>query len=488
MLDTFKETLGVSANSKCLVDGQWVASMDQNVFQVTNPATQLTLASVPDFQVADAERAVSAAEKGFQIWRQYSAKKRSQILYRWYEKLIEYKRPLAELMTAEQGKPLTESEGEVEYGAAYIQWFAEESKRINGDIIPPQNHQQRILVTKEPVGVCVAVTPWNFPIAMITRKAAAALAAGCSMVIKPAEATPLSALAVCKLALDAGVPDGVLNVITTSDPKTVVKYLCDHKSVKKISFTGSTAVGKSLMQQSAGTLKKLSLELGGNAPFIVMDDADIEAAVRGAMASKFRNAGQTCVCANRFLIHRNVIDEFSEKLAHSLDAFTVGVGTKEGVDQGPLINEQAVSKVESHIEDAVAQGGRILRGGSRHELGGTFFQPTIIVDGKASMKINHEETFGPVALLIPIDSAEEAIEIANDTDFGLAAYAYTQNLANAMTFSHELEYGMVGINEGVISNEMAPFGGIKESGMGREGSSYGIEDYLNIKYTLLGGL
>jgi succinate-semialdehyde dehydrogenase/glutarate-semialdehyde dehydrogenase len=468
------------------VDGVWAGSSER--FAVANPASGEILAQVADLDEADARRAIEAAARAFPAWRKKTAKERALLLRRWFELIMANQEDLARLMTAEQGKPLAESRGEIAYGASFIEWFAEEGKRVYGDVIPATQAGRRILVLKEPVGVVAAITPWNFPNAMITRKCAPALAAGCTFVIKPAEDTPLSALALAELAHRAGIPAGVFNVVPSSRPAKVGGELTGNPLVRKFSFTGSTEIGKLLMRQCASTVKKMSLELGGNAPFIVFDDADLDAAVDGAMLSKFRNMGQTCVCANRFLVQEKVYDAFAEKLGARIAALKVGDGAEDGVAQGPLINRDGVEKVERLIRDAAAKGGRIVLGGKRHALGGTFFEPTLIRDATPAMSLAREEIFGPVAALFRFATEDEAVKLANDTEFGLAAYFYARDLGRVMRVAEALEYGILGINEGIISTEVAPFGGFKESGIGREGSKYGIEDYLEIKYLALGGL
>ncbi len=467
----------------CFINGEWVSGRSQ--FPVHNPSTGEILTHVPEMGADETRDAISGAEAAWPAWRERTAGERAAILRRWFDLMHEHSDDLAALMTAEQGKPLAEAKGEVGYAAGFVEWFAEEGKRTYGDLIPEHQRDIRIVVSKEPVGVCGAITPWNFPLAMITRKAGAALAAGCPMVLKPAGETPLSAFALAELAARAGVPDGVFNVIT-GNPKAVAGEMTANPAVRKITFTGSTAVGKLLMQQSADTMKKLSLELGGNAPFIVFDDADVEAAVDGAIASKYRNMGQTCVCANRIFVQSGVYEAFAERLAEKVAAMKVGDGFAEGVTQGPLINEDALTKVEEHIADALSQGAHVLTGGQRHELGGTFFQPTVLGDATPAMKLFREETFGPVAPLIRFDTERDAVAMANDTNAGLAAYFYTQDLARTWRIGRALEYGIVGINTGRISTEVAPFGGVKESGIGREGSKYGIEDYLEVKYMCMG--
>ncbi len=474
--------------NKAYIDGLWCDSVDGISFAVTNPADGSVLGNVPAMGVEDTRRAIEAANRAWPAWKAKTAKERAQILRRWFELVMAAQSDLATLMTAEQGKPLAEAKGEVAYGAAFIEWFAEEAKRVYGDVIPEHAAGKRIIVTREPVGVVAAITPWNFPIAMITRKCAPALAAGCTVVVKPAEDTPLSALALAELAERAGIPAGVFNVVTAGDPAQVGGELTANPLVRKLSFTGSTEVGKLLMRQCAGTIKKLSLELGGNAPFIVFDDADLDAAVAGAMASKYRNTGQTCVCANRLLVQDSVYDRFAAKLAEAVATLTVGPGLLGETQQGPLINEDAVAKVERHIADALAKGARVVCGGKRHALGGTFFEPTILADVTPDMLPAREETFGPVAPLFRFHSEDEAVRMANDTEFGLAAYFYSRDVGRVWRVSRALEYGIVGINEGIISTEVAPFGGMKESGLGREGSKYGIEDFLEMKYLCMGGI
>lgn len=469
----------------CFVNGDWVDADDRSTRDITNPANGEVLASVPNMGAAETRRAIETAETAFLSWREKTAAERAGVLRRWYELMLEHKHDLATIMTLEQGKPLAESLGEVAYGASFIEWFAEEAKRVYGDTIPSHHADKRILVIKQPVGVCAAITPWNFPNAMITRKAGAALAAGCTMVIKPAGHTPLSALALGELANRAGMPHGVLNIVT--GPASVIgDELTSNPIVRKLSFTGSTEVGRLLLAKCSDTVKKVSMELGGNAPFIVFDDADLDAAVEGAIQSKYRNAGQTCVCANRFLVQDGVYDAFAEKLSAAVGEMKVGDGMDEGVTQGPLIDEAAVQKVEEHISDAVSKGARVMVGGERHELGGSFFQPTLMVDVSSQMMLAHEETFGPVAPLFRFETEEQAIDMANDTEFGLAAYFFSQNLGRVWRVSEHLEYGMVGINSGIISTAIAPFGGVKQSGMGREGSKYGLDEYVEIKYLCMG--
>ncbi len=468
------------------IGGNWAGGNKR--FAVHNPASGVALAEVADLGARETRMAIEAAAKAFPLWRAKTAKERASILRKWFDLLLANQEDLAQLMTAEQGKPLTESRGEIAYGAGFIEWFAEEAKRVYGDVIPAPKPGQKILVMKEPIGVVGAITPWNFPNAMITRKVAPALAAGCTVVIKPAEATPLSALALAELGARAGLPDGVLNVVTGSDPDAIGRELTTNPLVRKFSFTGSTAVGKKLMAQCAGTVKKISLELGGNAPFIIFADSDLDAAADGAMASKFRNAGQTCVCANRLLVQDDIYDAFATKLAAPVATLKVGDGTGEGVTIGPLINDKAVAKVERLIGDALSKGAQILTGGKRHRLGGTFFEPTILGDVTADCACAREEIFGPVVTLFRFKDEAEAIAMANDTEFGLAAYFYARDVGRIMRVAGGLDYGIIGVNEGLISTEVAPFGGMKESGIGREGSRYGIEDYLEIKYLALGGL
>jgi succinate-semialdehyde dehydrogenase/glutarate-semialdehyde dehydrogenase len=471
---------------KAYVDGAWVAGA--RTFAVTDKATGATLANVADLDARATRQAIEAAHRAFPAWRKKLAKERAAILRKWFDLIMANQEDLAVLMTSEQGKPLSESRGEVAYGGAFIEWFAEEAKRIYGETIPQHQGDKRIVVLKEPIGVAAMIAPWNFPIAMITRKCAPALAAGCTVVIKPAEQTPLSALALAELAERAGVPAGVLNIVTTSNAAEIGKEMTSNKLVRKLSFTGSTAVGKLLMEQSAGTIKKLSLELGGNAPFVVFDDADIDAAVDGALASKYRNAGQTCVCANRILVQDEVYDEFAAKLSQAVSGFRVGNGLEQGVTIGPLIDQDAVAKVEEHVADALSKGARVVLGGKRHALGGTFFEPTVLADVTPAMKVSREETFGPVAPLYRFNDDDEAVRLANDTEFGLAAYFYSRDLGRVWRVAEALECGIVGVNTGLISTEVAPFGGVKESGIGREGSHHGIDEYLEVKYVCLGGI
>ncbi|ACI98996.1 NADP-dependent succinate-semialdehyde dehydrogenase [Rhodospirillum centenum] len=471
----------------CFVDGQWIGADSGKTIAVTNPADGSTLGSVPAMGAAEARRAIAAAERAWPAWRTKTAKERAQVLRRWYELMLAHQEDLARIMTAEQGKPLAESRGEIVYAANFLEWFAEEAKRVYGDVIPTHRPGSRIVVVKEPVGVTAAITPWNFPAAMITRKAGPALAAGCPMVVKPASYTPFSALAMAVLAERAGVPPGVLSVVTGS-AGAIGGEFTSNPAVRKLSFTGSTEIGKTLMAQCAGTVKKLSLELGGNAPFIVFDDADLDAAVQGAIASKYRNTGQTCVCANRLLVQDGVYDAFAARLADAVRGLKVANGLEDGATQGPLIDMAAVEKVEEHIRDAVSKGARIVTGGRRHALGGSFFEPTVLADVTPAMAVAREETFGPVAPLFRFKDEAEAIHLANATEYGLAAYFYARDLGRVWRVAEALEYGIIGINEGIISTEVAPFGGMKESGLGREGSKYGLDEYLEIKYLLMGGI
>ncbi|MFN7087448.1 MAG: NADP-dependent succinate-semialdehyde dehydrogenase [Burkholderiales bacterium] len=472
---------------QCYINGEWVDADDKSTLAVYNPADGTQIGTVPKMGATETRRAIEAAHAAWPAWRAKTAKERAAILRKWYELMMANQEDLAILMTVEQGKALTESRGEIAYGASFIEWFAEEAKRVYGDTIPAPSADRRIVVIKQPIGVCAAVTPWNFPNAMITRKAGPALAAGCPMVIKPASQTPYSALALCELAERAGVPKGVLSVVTGSSGP-IGKELTGNPLVRKFTFTGSTEVGKLLMQQCASTVKKVSLELGGNAPFIVFDDADIDSAVEGAMASKYRNSGQTCVCANRLFIQEGVYEEFARKLADKVSRMKVGSGLEEGVVQGPLIDMKAVEKVEEHIADAVQKGARVLTGGKRHEKGGQFFQPTVLADVTPEMKVTHEETFGPVAPLYRFKTEEELLRLANDTEYGLAAYFYSRDIGRVWRIAEGLESGIVGINVGIISNEVAPFGGVKESGIGREGSKYGMDEFLEIKYLCMGDI
>jgi len=470
---------------QCYLDGAWLSG--SGTIAVTNPATGATLGSVPRMGAAEARRAIEAAERALPAWSAKTAKERAVILRKWFDLMMANQEDLAKIMTAEQGKPLTESRGEIAYGASFIEWFAEEGKRAYGDIIPTHQADKRILVMKQPIGVCALITPWNFPNAMITRKAGPALAAGCTVVIKPAGQTPYSALALAELAERAGIPKGVINILT-GDSKAIGAELCANPVVRKLSFTGSTETGRILMKQSADTVKKLSLELGGNAPFIVFDDADLDAAVEGALASKYRNAGQTCVCANRLYVQDGVYDKFTAKLAEKVKAFKVGPGTETGVVIGPLIDENGVKKVEEHVADAVGKGAKIVLGGKRHPLGGLFFEPTVIANVTPQMKVSFEETFGPVAPLIRFKTEDEVIGLANNTEFGLAGYFYSRDVGRIFRVAEKMETGIVGANVGIISTEVAPFGGVKQSGLGREGAKYGLEEYLEVKYVLIGGL
>ena len=469
------------------LDGHWRDAEDGSTTAIHNPANGALLGRVPNLGAAEARQAIAAANAAWPAWRARTARERSAILKRWHALMLEHADALAEILTLEQGKPLAEARGEILYAASFIEWFAEEARRVYGDTIPSHKGDARIVVSKEPVGVVAAITPWNFPAAMITRKAGPALAAGCPCIVKPAPETPFSALALAALAEQAGIPAGIFSVIT-GDAVAIGGELTASPAVRKLSFTGSTPIGKLLMAQCAGTLKKVSLELGGNAPFIVFDDADLERAVEGALVAKYRNAGQTCVCVNRFLVQDGIHDAFVERLAERIGEFRIGDGFAAGVNLGPLINARAVAKVEEHVQDALERGARLVCGGERHPLGHGFFQPTLLTGLTPAMKVAREETFGPLAAVFRFADEAEAVRLANDTEYGLAAYCYTRDLGRAWRMSEALEYGMVGINEGLISTEVAPFGGIKSSGLGREGSRYGIEDYLEIKYTLMGGL
>jgi succinate-semialdehyde dehydrogenase/glutarate-semialdehyde dehydrogenase len=472
---------------KAYIDGEWVDAIGGAVIAVEDPANGEKLGTVPRMGAEETRRAIAAADRALPAWRARTAKERAQILRRWFDLMMANQEDLASLMTAEQGKPLAESRGEIAYAAAFIEWFAEEGKRVYGDTIPAHGPDKRIVVLKEPVGVTAAITPWNFPAAMITRKAGPALAAGCTMVLKPASQTPYSALAMCELAERAGVPKGVLSCVTGT-AKEIGGEMTSNPTVRKLTFTGSTEIGKLLMAQCAGTVKKISLELGGNAPFIVFDDADLDMAVRGAIASKYRNAGQTCVCANRILVQDGVYEAFAKRLAEAAGAMKVAAGFEPGAVIGPLIDMRAIEKVESHIADAVRKGAKVAVGGHRHALGGSFFEPTVLTGVTPDMLITREETFGPVAPLYRFKDEAEAIHMANDTEFGLAAYFYARDIGRIFRVAEALEYGIVGINEGIISTEIAPFGGMKESGIGREGSKYGIEEFLEVKYLCLGGI
>lgn len=484
-MTTAHETLALKdpalLRERAFVAGEWQAADGGATLEVRNPATGALIGTVPAMGAAETRRAIDAANAAWPAWRKKTAKERAAILRKWHDLMIAHADDLALILTTEQGKPLAEAKGEIGYAASFLEWFAEEGKRVYGDTIPTPAADKRIVVTKEPVGVCAAITPWNFPAAMITRKVGPALAAGCPIVVKPAEATPFSALAMAVLAERAGVPAGVFSVVT-GEPKAIGGELTSNPIVRKLSFTGSTPVGRLLMAQCAATVKKVSLELGGNAPFIVFDDADLDAAVEGAIASKYRNSGQTCVCTNRFYVHEKVYDTFAEKLTAAVAKLKVGPGTEAGVVQGPLINGAAVRKVEAHIADALDKGARVTTGGQRHPLGHGFFEPTVLTGVTPDMKVAKEETFGPLAPLFRFSTEEEAIRYANDTEFGLAAYFYSRDIGRVWRVAEALEYGMVGINAGIISNEVAPFGGVKQSGLGREGSHYGIDDYVVIKY------
>jgi succinate-semialdehyde dehydrogenase/glutarate-semialdehyde dehydrogenase len=472
---------------QCYIDGVWVDGDSGATVAVTNPADGAVLGTVPRMGAAETRRAIAAADAALAGWRARTAKERSAVLRRWYELMIENQEDLARLMTAEQGKPLTESRGEIVYGASFVEWFAEEAKRVYGDTIPPHQADKRIVVIKQPIGVVASITPWNFPNAMITRKCAPALAVGCTVVAKPASATPFSALALAELGERAGLPPGAFNVVTGGAGE-IGGELTSNPVVRKLTFTGSTEIGKVLMAQCARTVKKVSLELGGNAPFIVFDDADLDAAVEGAIASKYRNTGQTCVCANRLLVQDGVYDEFAGRLSQAVSGLKVADGFADGAQQGPLIDMAAVEKVEAHIADAVAKGARIALGGKRHALGRSFFEPTILVDVTPEMAVSREETFGPVAPLFRFSTDDQAVAMANDTEFGLAAYFYSRDIGRIWRTAEAIEYGIVGINTGIISTEVAPFGGVKESGIGREGSKYGTEDFLEVKYLCMGGI
>lgn len=472
------------------INGQWQDAENREIYSVINPATGETLATVANMGISETEAAIAAADQAWPSWRAMCAKDRAEILKRWFGLIHTHGEDLAQLITAEQGKPLAESRGEVNYGASFLEWFAEEGKRAYGSVIPSPLSDRLLLTLKQPIGVCAAITPWNFPLAMITRKVAPALAAGCTVVCKPAEATPLTALALAALADQAGMPPGVFNVVTCDGPRVpeVGRTLCASPVVRKLSFTGSTEIGRLLMRQSAPTIKKLSLELGGNAPFIVFADADLDAAVEGALASKYRNAGQTCVCANRIYVQSDVYEIFAAKLAAKVEAMTVGAGTEPGVMVGPLIDQAAMDKVQAHIEDALAGGAKILTGGKPHPRGGLFFAPTILTDVTQAMQIAHEETFGPVAPLLRFHSDQEAVALANASEFGLAAYFYARDIGRVLRVAGAIEAGMVCVNSGLLSNEVAPFGGVKQSGLGREGAKEGLEEYLEIKYLTLAGI
>ncbi len=470
---------------RCYVDGEWVAAASAQTIDVDNPATGEIVGTVPRLGASEVRRAIDAAAQALSAWRAKTAKERAGVLRKWFDLMMANQEDLALLMTTEQGKPLTESKGEVAYAASFLEWFGEEAKRIYGDTIPPHQPDKRIIVIKQPIGVVACITPWNFPLAMITRKAGPAIAAGCTVVLKPASQTPFSALALAELAGRAGLPKGVLNIVTGSATE-IGAELTGNPTVRKLSFTGSTEIGKVLMAQCAGTVKKISLELGGNAPFIVFDDADLDAAVEGAIASKYRNTGQTCVCANRLLVQAKVYDAFATKLVDAVAKLKPAPGTEPGASQGPLIDDRAVKKVEEHLGDALSKGARVAIGGHRHALGGRFFEPTVLTNVDRSMLVAREETFGPVAPLFRFETEADAVQLANDTEFGLAAYFYSRDLGRVWRVAEALEYGIVGINTGLISTEVAPFGGVKESGIGREGSKYGIEEFLEVKYLCMG--
>jgi len=492
MLDTIKTRLELKnpalLREQSYINGQWVSAEDGATFAVTNPADGSLVADVPEMEVAGARAAIEAADAAWPAWRSKTAKERSAILRRWFDLMLANKDDLAAIMTAEQGKPLAESAGEIMYGASFIEWFAEEAKRMYGDVIPAHLADRRIITIKQGVGVVAAVTPWNFPTAMITRKAGPAMAAGCPIVIKPASETPLSALALAELAEQAGVPAGVFNIFTTKNSRGTGKELTESPLVRKFSFTGSTEVGKTLIRQCASTVKKVSMELGGNAPFIVFDDADIDAAVQGAVICKYRNAGQTCVCANRVYVQEAVYDEFVAKFTAAVKELKVGRGEEAGVNIGPMITADAIDKVEELLADAKEKGAQVVEGGGRHELGGLFYQPTVVSGATANMAFATEEIFGPVAPVFKFSTEEEVIELANATEFGLASYFYARDLGRVFRVAEELEYGMVCVNDGILSTEVAPFGGVKESGIGREGSKYGMDEYIEIKYITLAGI
>jgi succinate-semialdehyde dehydrogenase / glutarate-semialdehyde dehydrogenase len=476
--------------NKGLIDGQWVDADSGKTFAVTNPANGQTIVHVPDMGVAETRRAIDAASRAMPAWKKKTAKERSNILRKWFNLIIAHADDLGMLMTMEQGKPLAEAIGEANYAASFVEWFAEEGKRAYGDVIPSPMADRRLLTIKQPIGVCAAITPWNFPAAMITRKVAPGLAVGCTFVVKPAEATPLTALALGELALQAGIPAGVLNILVAdgASAPAIGMELCTNPTVRKVSFTGSTEVGRILLRQSADTVKKLSLELGGNAPFIVFDDADIDAAVDGAILSKYRNAGQTCVCANRIYVQDSVYDEFATKFAAKVSLFKVGAGTEPGVLIGPLIEAAAIAKVQEHVADALEKGAKLLVGGHKHSAGDLFFEPTVLTEVTSSMRVAREETFGPVAPLFRFKTEDEVIAMANDSEFGLAAYFYARDLGRIWRVAEQIESGMVAVNTGILANEMSPFGGVKQSGLGREGSKYGMEEYLEVKYVVLAGI
>ena len=472
---------------QCYIDGVWTDADSKETINVSNPADNNVIGTVPNMGARETRQAIEAANRAYPSWRSKTAKERSSILRKWFNLMIENQEDLAIIMTAEQGNPMAESRGEITYGASFVEWFAEEGKRAYGDVIPQPLNDRRIVVTKEPVGVVGLITPWNFPSAMITRQAGPAVAAGWTVVARPATSTPYSALALCELGERAGIPAGVLNILTGSS-REMGGELTSNPIVRKLSFTGSTEVGKILIEQCAATVKKVSMELGGNAPFIVFEDADMDAAITGAIASKYRNTGQTCVCANRFLVQDGVYNEFADKLSEATDKLRVGPGLKGETEQGPLIDMAAVEKVEAHIQDALEKGARVVTGGERHELGGSFFQPTVIADVNTQMKVAREETFGPLAPLFRFKTDAEAVELANDTEFGLAAYFYSRDIGRIWRVAEQLEYGIVGINAGIISTEVAPFGGMKESGVGREGSHYGLDEFMEVKYLCMGGI
>lgn len=477
--------------SQAYIGGKWVDAKNAGVFPVDNPATGAHIAQVANLGADQAQVAIDAASAAFPAWRARTAKERSIILRKWFDLINANTDDLARIMTIEQGKPFPEAKGEIAYGASFVEWFAEQAKRVMGDTIAAPIASNRMLVLREPIGVCAAITPWNFPTAMITRKVAPALAAGCTIVLKPAEQTPLSALALAVLAEQAGIPAGVLNIITADSEQSIAvgKVLCNSPTVRKLTFTGSTPVGRILMQQCAPSIKKMSLELGGHAPFIVFEDADIDAAIEGAMISKYRNAGQTCVCTNRFYVHAKVYDAFAEKLAARVSSsLSVGEGFEDKVTTGPLIDDAAVAKVEEHVQDAIAKGAKVLCGGSKHDRGGRFYQPTVITQVNEDMLCMREETFGPLAPIVKFTDEAEVIRLANNTDYGLASYFYSRDIGRIFRVAEALEYGMVGVNTGLISNEMAPFGGVKQSGLGREGSVYGMDDFMEMKYVCLGGI
>jgi succinate-semialdehyde dehydrogenase/glutarate-semialdehyde dehydrogenase len=473
------------------IDGKWVDAPDGAEFAVDNPATGSNIAHVSNLGAKQAEQAIAAASRAFPAWRARTAKERSNILRKWFDLIIAHTDDLARIMTLEQGKPFAEAKGEIAYGASFVEWFAEQAKRVMGDTISAPLATNRMLVLREPIGVCAAITPWNFPNAMITRKVAPAIAAGCTIVLKPAEQTPLSALALAVLAEQAGIPPGVLNIITADSDNSIAigKVLCASPVVRKVTFTGSTPVGRILMQQSASSIKKMSLELGGHAPFIVFEDADLDAAIEGAMISKYRNAGQTCVCTNRFYVHAKVYDSFVEKLAARVSGtLSVGEGFEDKVTTGPLIDDAAIAKVQEHVADAIAKGAKVVTGGAAHSRGGRFYQPTVLANINEDMLCMREETFGPVAPVVKFTDEAEVIRLANNTDYGLASYFYSRDIGRIFRVAEALEYGMVGVNTGLISNEMAPFGGVKQSGLGREGSVYGMDDFMEMKYVCLGGI